>query len=133
LKEHPRVPPESSLPNVVKDSIFATTQLGFRYRWVDKYCIDQSDATAQKEYINNMDLVYRGAELTIIAAAGEDERHGLPGIGVKRIRQRTIKIGKFTVRGIPKHTSAIFRRFHLGIKSLDVSRGTPKSPTIVFL
>ena len=47
-----------------------------------------------------MDLVYAGAELTIIATAGEDEHYGLPGVGVER-DSLAVEVGKFTVMHIP--------------------------------
>lgn len=40
----------------------------YRYLWVDRYCIDQDDVAEKKEQIAQMDRIYRGAELTIIAA-----------------------------------------------------------------
>ena len=94
------LPPEDSLSQVVKDSISVTKQLGFRYIWIDKYCINQRDAAIQKEQVDNMDLIYRGAELTIIAAAGKDERHGLPGVGVERV-SRAVEVGSFTITHVP--------------------------------
>jgi hypothetical protein len=101
VEGQPRLPPEDSLSQVVKDSISVTKQLGFRYLWIDKYCINQRDAAIQKKHIENMDLIYMGAELTIIAAAGKDERHGLPGVGVERIPSSAVEIGSFTITHIP--------------------------------
>lgn len=95
------LPPEDSLPQVVKDSVSVTKQLGFRYLWIDKYCINQRDAAIQKEQIENMDLIYTGAELTIIAAAGDDERYGLPGVTFDRDAHRAVEIGSFTIMHVP--------------------------------
>ncbi|KAH8669110.1 heterokaryon incompatibility protein-domain-containing protein [Xylariales sp. PMI_506] len=74
---------QDQLPAVVKDAIKMTTALGFQYLWIDKYCINQSDAQVKHEQIQQMDAVYQNAQLTIIAAAGKDESHGLPGVGNK--------------------------------------------------
>lgn len=42
-----------------------------------------------------MDLVYKNAELTIVAAAGVNADYGLPGVGIRqRTSQEHIKIGK---------------------------------------
>ena len=42
-----------------------------------------------------MDGIYRGAELTIIAAAGDDPKYGLPGVRNRlRVSQPTVEIGK---------------------------------------
>lgn len=47
--------------------------------------------------ISQMDLIYAGATLTIIAAAGEDCRTGLPGVSnVHRQSQREVKIDQNT-------------------------------------
>ncbi|KAF8850560.1 HET-domain-containing protein [Acephala macrosclerotiorum] len=96
-----RLPPKDSLSQVVKDSISVTKQLGFRYLWIDKYCINQRDAAIQREQIENMDLIYMSAELSIIAAAGNDEHHGLPGVGVERLAPRAVEIGSFTITHVP--------------------------------
>lgn len=51
----------SVLPMVVSDAIEVTKALGFRYLWVDKYCIDQSDYEAKHEQIQQMDSVYENS------------------------------------------------------------------------
>jgi hypothetical protein len=101
IGEQQHLPPDNCLSQVVKDSISVTKQIGFRYLWIDKYCINQCDAATQKDQIENMDLIYMGAELTIIAAAGENERHGLPGVGVERLPPRSVEIGNFTITHVP--------------------------------
>ncbi|KAK0653138.1 heterokaryon incompatibility protein-domain-containing protein [Cercophora newfieldiana] len=65
----------------VKDAISVTRSLGYRYLWVDKYCINQQDAKLRDIQIGKMDLIYHNAQLVIIAAAGPDEHYGLPGVG----------------------------------------------------
>lgn len=73
-----------SLPNpaarVIEDAITVTKQLGFRYLWVDRYCISQIDPLESREQIAKMDQIYAGAVVTIVAAAGEDPHYGLPGV-----------------------------------------------------
>jgi hypothetical protein len=41
----------SSVPQVIEDSIFVVLQLGGRYLWVDRYCIDQNDAIEKHRQI----------------------------------------------------------------------------------
>jgi hypothetical protein len=55
--------------------------LGKRYLWVDKYCIDQQDHNAKDLQIQNMDRIYEGAFATIVASAGHNAEFGLPGAG----------------------------------------------------
>ena len=69
-----------SLPLVVEDAIKVVKDLRFRYLWIDKFCIDQKDEAMMSMQIQHMDAVYEAADITIIAAAGEDEDFGLPGV-----------------------------------------------------
>ncbi|KAK8064971.1 hypothetical protein PG997_011718 [Apiospora hydei] len=67
----------SRLPRTVEDAMQVTRMLGFRYLWVDAYCIDES---TRQEQVDQMDAIYGRAHLTLIAAAGEDAESGLPGV-----------------------------------------------------
>ncbi|KAK5651658.1 hypothetical protein OQA88_11833 [Cercophora sp. LCS_1] len=69
-----------SLPRVIEDSIRVTATLGFRYLWVDRYCIPQNDPQARHGQIKRMGDIYSASILTIVAAAGNGPEHGLPGI-----------------------------------------------------
>ena len=73
-----------SLPNpafrVIEDAITVTKELGFRYLWIDRYCISQIDASERRHQIARMDQIYADAVLTIVAAAGEGPDYGLPGV-----------------------------------------------------
>lgn len=45
-----------------------------------------------------MDSIYRGAEISIITAAGEDEDSGLHGVGAtRRKKQQVIELEGFTI------------------------------------
>jgi hypothetical protein len=83
------------VPRVIQDAMTVTKQLGYRCLWVDEYCIDQSNLIHLRTQINNMGQIYQGADVTIVAAAGEDKQHGLPGVGeTKRVGTKSIRIGK---------------------------------------
>ncbi|KAF2658956.1 HET-domain-containing protein, partial [Lophiostoma macrostomum CBS 122681] len=69
----------SDVPAVIKDAIFVTLQLSFRFLWIDRYCIDQNDDMEKHNQIANMGSIYAGATMTIIAAGGTDAHSGLPG------------------------------------------------------
>lgn len=87
-----------SLAPVISDAISVTKALGFRYLWIDKFCIDQNDADTKHYQIQQMDAIYENSELTIIAAAGGDENHGLPGVGARsRTFQPTARVGEVKV------------------------------------
>ena len=90
------------LPKTIEDAMVVVVQLGFKYLWVDKYCIDQS--TNQHELLmqlSSMDMIYDGASVTIVAAAGSDAEFGLPGVGERhRVGHPSITIdGRTWVAG----------------------------------
>ncbi len=64
----------------VQDAMEVTKALGERFLWTDAICIVQDDPVEKEHLIANMDAVYAGAYLTIVAADGEDANSGLPGI-----------------------------------------------------
>ncbi|KAF5645864.1 uncharacterized protein FTJAE_2294 [Fusarium tjaetaba] len=66
---------------VIKDAIYVTIQLGFRYIWIDQLCIDQTNTQDMNCQLGQMNTIYNQASVTIIAAAGESSLHGLPGVG----------------------------------------------------
>ncbi len=68
------------LLKTIEDAILATMKLGYRYLWIDRYCIDQDNEEEKAGQIIQMNPIYRHAEVTLIALAGEDPRYGLPGV-----------------------------------------------------
>ena len=82
------------LPLTIEDAIRVTEQWGLRDMWVDRYCIDMNDDNERHSQILQMNRVYQSAELTIIAAAGDNADFGLPGISERsRLSQPAVKIG----------------------------------------
>jgi len=76
-------------PATIEDAITVTLKLGFRYLWVDKYCIDQSSPMDKHLQIDQMGQIYASAQLTLIAAAGTDPSYGLPGVSRPRTKYQT--------------------------------------------
>ena len=111
-----KLPPLDSLPQVIRDTIYVTKELGFRYLWIDRYCVNQIDTIIQEEQIDNMGAIYHEAELTIIATAGDDDRYGLPGVGVERTRQFTTEIGSFTIMHFPSDIQTVTKRSKWGTR-----------------
>jgi hypothetical protein len=86
------------LPRTIEDALLLTHNLGYRYLWVDRYCIPQDNAKSKHLQIQNMDVIYQNAVVTIIAAAGQDPHHGLPGVGTTpRNTQPCVNIGSRTL------------------------------------
>ncbi|KAK4675252.1 hypothetical protein QC764_512570 [Podospora pseudoanserina] len=67
-------------PRTVLDAVGATKDIGLRYLWVDRLCINQSDGDEKAYLVSKMAAIYEAAEVTIVAAAGNGAGHGLPGI-----------------------------------------------------
>lgn len=86
------------LPNTIEDAVIVAKKLGYRYLWVDRYCIDQENEEEKADQCGKMDLIYQNADLTIIAAIGEDPTYGLPGVSLRKRKSRHLtacsKIGK---------------------------------------
>lgn len=82
----------------IEDAIRVTLEMGFSFLWVDKYCIDESNPVEKNRHIRNMDSIYHSAAFTIIAAAGDDADHGLPGVSTRPRTSRTsCRVGNFLV------------------------------------
>lgn len=67
------------IPLTIRDAIQVTRALGYRFLWVDKYCIDQDNATEKRKQCGRMGDIYAGSQLTIIAL-GHNSNYGLPGV-----------------------------------------------------
>lgn len=70
----------AQLPPTVEDSLIVCLELGHRYLWVDRYCIPQDDQAQRHLLIQRMDTIYANSVVTIVACAGSDPQHGLPGV-----------------------------------------------------
>jgi hypothetical protein len=81
----------------IMDAMEVAKLLGCKYLWVDALCITQDDAATIQANVSNMDKVYAGAWITIVAASGEDADSGLPG--VSRDLPRTQHQMRITVDG----------------------------------
>lgn len=68
------------LPQTVQDAMNVVRVLGTRFLWVDRYCINSSEPATKHYMISNMDTIYARAYLTIIAAAGDSDKYGLPNV-----------------------------------------------------
>ncbi|PYH28174.1 HET domain-containing protein [Aspergillus neoniger CBS 115656] len=69
------------LPQTIDDAIVACRKLGIDYLWVDCLCILQDEHPNQKAYwLDSMGAIYAKSFVTIVALAGENADHGLPGV-----------------------------------------------------
>ncbi|OAG11534.1 HET-domain-containing protein [Paraphaeosphaeria sporulosa] len=72
--------PEGQPAQTIRDAIAVVKKLGYKYAWVDALCIIQDDVDNVVLNVDQMDQIYRGAHLTIVAAAGKNAYYGLPGV-----------------------------------------------------
>ncbi|KPI40231.1 uncharacterized protein AB675_7810 [Cyphellophora attinorum] len=77
LRIHQRIPP--SVPKTIEDAMEIVMQVGERYLWVDRYCVDQYHSDQKSIQIAAMSELYEGSLFTIVALC-DDSSQGLPGI-----------------------------------------------------
>jgi hypothetical protein len=90
----PKSAKDQEYPQTIKDAAKVTKGLGYEYIWIDRYCIKQ-DSEDKHHQISQMDLVYQAADVTIIAAAGDDANSGLPGVSKPRAQQMVADLGDY--------------------------------------
>lgn len=124
-----------SLPTTIKDAISVTDTLGFDYLWIDRYCVPQDEANAKEKHdqINRMDQIYRNAEVTIIAAAGEGPEHGLPGMGsTPRMAQPWARIGKHTLISTMMRPSQLVKNSRWSSRAWTYQEGMCSRRRLIF-
>lgn len=83
------------LPRLLEHSISLVRDLGIKFLWCDRYCIDQNNAEEVVTQVQQMDRIYANAELVIVAVADVD---GLPGIGgMTRGSQNVFKFSNHSI------------------------------------
>ncbi|THU86145.1 HET-domain-containing protein [Dendrothele bispora CBS 962.96] len=60
-----------SVPKTIQDAIQVTNKFGFRYLWVDAFCIIQDSAEDKKKELIQMRQIFRDAYFTIVASRAE--------------------------------------------------------------
>ncbi|CAA7263550.1 unnamed protein product [Cyclocybe aegerita] len=78
------------LPRTIVDAINLVASVGERYLWIDSLCLVQDDEGDMLRGIAKMDLVFKGAILTVVAGHGTDANAGLPGLvpGSRKVDQK---------------------------------------------
>ncbi|KAF2094644.1 HET-domain-containing protein [Rhizodiscina lignyota] len=99
-------PPFFALEQTIEDAIKVTLELGLQFLWVDRYCIPDDDATIRQAQINMMDMIYEGAELTIIAADGTGSGSGLTGVSKIRPLQPRLNLRDYQLTSSLPHPVA---------------------------
>ncbi|KAF2461956.1 heterokaryon incompatibility protein-domain-containing protein [Lineolata rhizophorae] len=71
---------KQDLPRVIQDAMQVIADIDLRYLWVDTLCIVQDDNEVKYMTIEQMDVIYSNAFVTLVAATGSDASAGLPGV-----------------------------------------------------
>ncbi|EGX94867.1 Heterokaryon incompatibility [Cordyceps militaris CM01] len=73
------------LPALFEDSISLALSLGYRYLWIDHYCLPPREHKMERrQQLDLVGQVFAGSALTLVVAAGDSITHGIPGISVSR-------------------------------------------------
>jgi len=76
LATHQAGIPTTIMPATHRDLAMLARRLAIRYVWIDALCIIQDDAVDWENEAASMFAVYRNADLTVVAAAGDSCRSG---------------------------------------------------------
>ena len=126
-------PTIQNAPKVINDTIDVTLNLGIRYLWIDRYCIDQSNKDEKHNTIRVMDLIYSNARLTIIAAAGDNPEYGLPGVNgtVRRVQPR-LEVGEHSLVSTLPHPEWLIKHSTWASRGWTYQEGLLSKRRLVF-
>ena len=72
-------------PKTIRNAMSIVRSMGKRYRWVDRYCIWQSEDRHLQ--IQNMHKIYRNALSTIVPVKADSAESGISGVSSPRCKQ----------------------------------------------
>lgn len=122
-----------NLPKVVLDATEVVRNLGYRYLWVDRYCINQHKNAEKDTQIKLMDSIYRGADVTIVAAAGVDDAFGLPGVAdTPRLPQTTSEAKDVHLISSPGHPQRAIQQSVWSTRAWTFQEGVLSSRLLFF-
>lgn len=91
------------MERTIEDAMTVVHRLGFRYLWVDCYCLPQSNPAAKHSQIQRMGDIYAQSALIIIAIAGESPDYGLSGVSsTHRKPSHSVEAGNLNLVSIPE-------------------------------
>jgi hypothetical protein len=98
-----------TMPQTLSDALQVVLELGERYIWIDRYCIDQrKDSPERNDQFAQMDSIFESS-VACIVATGQHSGTGLPGVSTTpRITQTEVNInGLRLVSGLETLQSAL--------------------------
>jgi hypothetical protein len=91
------------IPQLIADVIDLVSRLGWRYLWVDRYCIMQDNGPAKDSQISSMNAIYAGAYATFVIADNTAER-GLRGLEGQTPPRETQSASEHVKKAESQHT-----------------------------
>ncbi|EFY94205.1 Heterokaryon incompatibility [Metarhizium robertsii ARSEF 23] len=79
-----------SVPPLFADAIAFTRSLGFRYIWIDRFCLPLPAGERQKQ-VDAVGEIFSQSLLTLIVAAEDTSLGGIPGLSTPREEQLCLK------------------------------------------
>ncbi|KFA68244.1 hypothetical protein S40285_01570 [Stachybotrys chlorohalonatus IBT 40285] len=87
-------------PALIADAVSLTCTLGFRYLWVDQFCLPnpKQEPEAHQRQLNQIGNIFAWSSLSLIAITGENAYEGIPGVSIPREEQLSLRTdaGLFT-------------------------------------
>lgn len=79
---------QDALPATISAAIYITRSIGLKYLWIDSWCIVQDDPADKDNQISRMDIIYKSAAVTLVAADKDQTAHsGIKGITADTYRE----------------------------------------------
>ncbi|KAH7066526.1 heterokaryon incompatibility protein-domain-containing protein [Paraphoma chrysanthemicola] len=121
------------IPQTVRDAVIVTRKMGYRFLWVDEFCIDQTDEANKATQIRNMDSIYHNAEITIVAAAGTDKHYGLPGVSTTpRTASTVVNLEDFVILSIGRDPTLLLHYSEWMKRGWTYQEGLLSSRLLIF-
>lgn len=74
-----------TLSALFEDALSLTLSLGYRFLWIDHYCLPSRDSKLERrQQLDLVGEVFARSALTLIVAAGDGVADGIPGVSVPR-------------------------------------------------
>ncbi len=75
----------ATLPPLFEDALTLTLSLGYRYVWINHYCLPPRESKLEiRQQLDLVGEVFARSALTLIVAAGDGVGDGIPGVSVPR-------------------------------------------------